>query len=213
MIRKLALLLCLATSALALAPQTFVPRAWAQDKNPSFNLVNKSGQPIRELFVTPSGDANWGQNRLTTGPVAAGATFAVRRKIDGNCVFDIRVVYGDGKREERRTVNTCTAEDLIFPAAGPGAVTGAATGKAADDPSFRLINHNKQAIAELYASPAGKPRGPNLLEKGALPPTATMTIKPPTGQGCTFELRVVFADKTAKTRTTDLCKTTELAVP
>ena len=69
MIRKLALIVCL------MSPLT----AHAQDKNPSFTLVNKSSQPIRELFVTPAGDANWGQNRLTAGPVAPGATFAARR--------------------------------------------------------------------------------------------------------------------------------------
>jgi hypothetical protein len=38
-------------------------------------------------------------------------------------------------------------------------------------------------------------------------------VKPPRGKGCSLELRVVFADKTAKTRTTDLCKITELSVP
>jgi hypothetical protein len=205
MIRKLALTLLLLT------PLSL--QAHAQDKNPSFTLVNKSSQPIRELFVTPSGDANWGQNRLTT-PVAPGANFAVRRRIDGNCVFDLRVVYGDSTREERRTVNTCTAEDIPFAGTTKAASSApATTGKAPDDPSFRLTNHNKQPIAELYAGPKGEPRGPNLLDKGALPPDASTVVKPPRGKGCSLELRVVFADKTAKTRTTDLCKITELSVP
>jgi hypothetical protein len=195
MIRKLALLLCLMLPA----------AAQAQDKNPSFNLVNKSSQPIRELFVTPAGDANWGQNRLTS-PVAPGANFAARRKIDGNCVFDIRVVYADSTREERRTVNTCTAEDVAFSGATK------ATAPAGADPSFKLINHNKQAIAELYATAKGE-RSPNLLDKGALGPEGSTAIKLPASKGCSFELRVVFADKTARTRTADLCQTKEIAVP
>lgn len=208
MTRKLAVLLCLSLPLLSLAPRL----AQAQDKNPSFTLVNKAPQPIRELFVTPSGDANWGKNRLEQGTIAPGASTAVRRRIDGNCVFDIRVVYADATREERRTVNTCAAEDIAF----SGATKAAAmtpTGKPSDDPSFRLTNHNKQPIAEIYAAPPGKPKGDNLLDKGALPPDAAIVIKPARGQGCTLELRVVFADKTAKTRTTDLCKMTEMTVP
>ena len=201
MIRKLALTLCLMTPVVA----------QAQDKNPSFTLVNRSSQPIRELFVTPAGDANWGQNRLTT-PVAPGGNFAARRKIDGNCVFDLRVVYADNTREERRTVNTCTAEDIAFSGTTKAAAAQAG-GKAVDDPSFRLTNHNKQAIAELNVSAKGEPRGSNLLDKGALPPEARTSIKLPSGKGCSYELRVVFADKSAKTRTTDLCKMNELAVP
>ncbi len=200
MIRKLALIFCL------MAPMG----ANAQDKNPSFTLLNKSTQPIRELFVTPAGDANWGQNRLTAGPVVPGANFAARRKIDGNCVFDLRVVYADSTREERRTVNTCNAEDIAFSGATKSATS--APSKSSEDAGFRLINHNKQAIAELYASSKGEPRGGNLLEKGALPPNASIGLKP-AGKGCNFELNVVFADKSSKTRTTDLCKVKDITVP
>lgn len=181
--------------------------AMGQDKNPSFNLVNKSQQPIREAFVTPAGDANWGRNRLTKGPIAPGAQVAIRRKIDGNCVFDLRVIYADGSKEERRTVNTCTAEDVLFPAAAK------TTGKAAGDPSFQLTNHLTQPIAELYASPVGQPRGANLLEKGALAPNATTAINPPRGHGCSFKLQLVMADHSAKSRTLDLCAKSELSVP
>lgn len=200
MIRKLALIVCL------LAPVT----AHAEDKNPSFTLVNKSSQAIRELFVTPAGDANWGQNKLTAGPIAPGATFAARRKIDGNCVFDLRVVYADNAREDRRTVNTCNAEDVAFTGTTKAAATAPA--KSADDSSFHLTNHNKQSIAELYATPKGEPRGANLLEKGALPPEASIALKP-SGKGCAFELNLVFADKTAKNRSTDLCKVKDISVP
>lgn len=204
MFRKLALIACLAVPALA--PNA----AHAQDKNASFTLLNKSSQPIRDLFVTPAGDANWGQNRLASGPVAPGGTFAVRRKLDGNCIFDLRVVYADNTREERRTVNTCNAEDIAFSGATKSA--GSTPQKSADDAGFRLTNHNKQAIAELTASPKGEPRGGNMLENGALPPGASITLKP-TGKGCLFDLNLVFADKTAKTRNTDLCKVKDITVP
>lgn len=173
--------------------------------NPSFNLVNHASQPIRELFATPAGRATFGQNRLTAGPLAPGAKFAVRTVADGNCIFDIRVIYQDNSQEDRRSVNTCAADDVVM---GAGKST-----KTADDPSFRLLNRGSQPITELFATPAGKPRGANLLADSAIAPQAKFEANLPRG-GCSYDLRVVFADKTAKERkAADLCKLTELPVP
>jgi len=182
--------------------------AQAQEQNPSFNLVNKSAKPIRELFVTPAGDANWGQNRLISGPITPGGSFAVRRRVDGNCIFDIRVIYADNAREEKRGLNTCTMADVVV----GGAAVGPAT-KAADDPTFRLTNHLKQSITELSATPTGQPHADNLLANGALPPEASIVLHPMRGHGCMFELRVALTDKSSKTRTLDLCRQTELSIP
>ena len=110
----LAGLFCVAfVSAVSAQPKPAAPPAGAQ--NSSFNLVNRSGQQVRELFVTSAGNANWGQNRLdgkagNPTAIAAGASYAVRRKLDTNCVFDIRAVFADGKAEERKGVNTCAVE-------------------------------------------------------------------------------------------------------
>jgi len=198
MIRLLAILLLFAAPAFAQS---------TPNPNPSFNLVNKSGQPIKELFVSSAGRATFGQNRLPTGPVANGASFAVRLLADGNCIFDIRTVFADGTKQERREVNTCKTDDVIIGATAP------APAKAADDPSFRLANRGTQAVAELYATPAGKPRGGNLLDT-PLAPKTDRAIKIDKGQGCSFDLRVVLADKSAKERkATDLCKVTELPIP
>ena len=140
------------------------------------------------------------------GPLPAGDTFAVRLRVADKCVFDMRIVYADAAKEERREVNTCATSDIV--------VRGvSATGKAADDPSFRLTNHLKQAIVELDATPTGQPRAANLLATAPLAPEATISLHPVRGKGCNFELRVVLADKSAKTRTLDLCKVNELSIP
>jgi hypothetical protein len=186
--------------------------ASAQQQNPSFNLVNKSTKPVAELYVTPAGDANWGQNRLVSGPIAPGESFAVRRRIDGNCIFDVRTVYADKTHEDRKAINTCNTADVVVGATkASDAVVGAA--KAADDPSFRLTNHLKQPITELKATPKGKPLAANALGAGALPPDASTMVHPAKGEGCIFELRVVLADASVKNRTLDLCKVSELSIP
>ncbi len=212
--RLLALLLLL--SPFASAPAF----AQAAAPNPSFNLVNRSAQPIRELYVSPSGHSNFGQNRLPNGPIAPGARFAVRLLADGNCVFDIRAVYADGTHEDRRTLNTCTADDVTVGAADnvtAGSTASAApwaAAKAPDDPSFSLTNRGTQAVLELYATPPGKPRGENLLADSPLPPKSIRTITLDRALGCRFDLRVVLADKSAKVRrATDLCRITDLPVP
>ena len=175
-------------------------------QNPSFNLVNHASQPIRELYVTPVGNTNWGQNRLVDGAVSPGGKVAVRLSVADKCVFDVRIVYADASKEEHREVNTCGASDFVAHGAQ-------ALGKASDDPSFKLTNHLKLAIVELEATPAKEPRGPNLLAAAPLAPEASITLHPMRGKGCSFELRVVLADKSVKTRTLDLCRVTELNIP
>jgi hypothetical protein len=191
----------LAASALAAA---FAAAAHAQGV--SFTLDNRSGQPLRELYVTPAGDANWGRNRLAGGAIMSGQSQTMRLS-DAACVYDLRAVYGNSSQEERREVNLCGGAVVVLHGAGGMA------GKAADDPSFRLTNHLKQPIVELEATPAGQPRGPNLFAAAPLAPEASIVLHPVRGRGCDFELRVVLADNSSKTRKLDLCKATELSIP
>src|SRR5258708_5487056 len=67
----------------ALAALALAAPAVADDA--SFNLVNRGKSAVRDLFVTPAGDANWGQNRLAGRPIPPGGSFLVKRRADGNC--------------------------------------------------------------------------------------------------------------------------------
>ena len=178
----------------------------AQAQGISFTLDNRSGQPLRELYVTPAGDTNWGRNRLPGGMVMNGQSMMIQLR-DHTCVYDLRAIYGNSAKEERREVNLCGGAAVVLHGAGGTAA------KAADDPSFRLTNHLKQPIVELNATPVGQPRGPNLLAAAPLAPDASIPLHPARGKGCDFELRVVTADKAIKTRTLDLCKASELSIP
>ncbi len=200
--------------------------AGGQEQNPSFNLVNAGLSPIRELYVTPAGDARWGRNRLEGVTIAVGGSYPVRRRIDGNCIFDIRAVFADGRTEDRRTINTCTAADIsvgraaasqpaVGRSAGPAAPTLSAPGKAADDPSFRLVNRGAQPVVEAFATPAGLGNwGENRLRGTPLAPATDRMVHVPRQGTCLFDLRVVFADHTAREkRRADLCRITNLPVP
>ena len=189
---------------------TLALAAPAMADDPSFHLVNRASVAVRSLFVTPAGDANWGQDRLRGQSIAPGGNFLVRRRADGNCIMDIRAVFADGKTEERKAINTCNLDSVAV-----GTATGATTGKAADDPSFRLVNRGSQPILEIYAAPAGRHDwGMNRLESGPLPAAAEKLIRIAKTGDCQYDLRVVFADHTAKERHgTDLCRIDDLPVP
>ncbi len=83
--------------------------------NPNFRLVNRSGRTIVEVYVSSSRDQNWGPDRLGQNVLGAGQSMIVTLPRDGNCVFDMRVVYDNSTATERRQVNTCTITEVTFP--------------------------------------------------------------------------------------------------
>jgi hypothetical protein len=206
--------------ALLLAAAAHAP-AWAQ-ANPSFNVSNRAGSQITELYASPAGVTNWGRNRLVGVAVPPGQRYAIRLPADGNCMYDVRVVYANGDPEERRGVNTCNVDDLPFPAAagnrptrpdGRGG-TRANRQQETDDPSFRLVNSGRSEVNEVYASPVGDDGwGTDRLGDDTVAPGATRVIRLPTGQ-CTWDVRIVYANgKATEKRRLDLCSITDLRVP
>ncbi len=196
----------------AFAVATLAVPALAEDA--SFTLVNRGVTPVKELYVTPAGDAKWGQNRLVGHPIASGGNFLVKRRADGNCIFDIKAVFADGKAEERKALNTCNIDTLAV-GLSAGAAPGPGQHKQSGDPSIRLVNRGTQEITGFFvAAPGHTEWGANRLLAGPLP-AATEKLVHIDGAGtCLFDLRVVFADRTAKEkRGTDLCKITDLPVP
>lgn len=87
--------------------------AAAATGNPSFNLVNRSGQVIQQAFVSAAVMADWGPDVLGTEVLANDAHLAIRLP-EGNCVYDVKIIYEGGRNEERRAVNTCDIANLVF---------------------------------------------------------------------------------------------------
>ena len=195
--------------------------AWAQ-ANPSFNIANRAGALITELYASPAGVSNWGRNRLVGVAVPPGQRYAISLPAGGSCTYDVRVVYANGESQERRNVNTCELDDLAIPSAGtvPGSRSGTGNGRTAgrqgetDDPSFRLVNTGRSEINEVYATPVGDDGwGTDRLGDDTVAPGATRVIRLPAGQ-CRWDLRVVYANgKATEKRRLDLCNITDLRVP
>jgi hypothetical protein len=167
----------------------------AQSNDPSFRVVNSAGEVINELYASPSGQRAWGPDRLGDRAVPPGGNFIVRLPSDGNCLYDIRVVFRGGAADERRGVNTCNLTDFVVGRPGSGAAAGPR-----GNPSFNLVNQSARPIAEFYASPTtAQGWGRNRLGEGLVPPGQYMAIRLPAG-GCGYDLRWVFQGGGAEER-------------
>lgn len=103
---------CTLTS-LVFSPQQAAPPQQAGG-NPSFNLVNKGNRTIQRIYASLPSSNSWGADRLGQGVLSTGRAFAVRLP-NGECLYDIRVVYEDSSAQERRRVNTCELTTITFP--------------------------------------------------------------------------------------------------
>ena len=182
--------------------------AWpaAAQQDPSFNLVNRSGQTINEVYVSPSSEQFWGRDWLGRDVLPNGRSLPIRLAPSAGCQQDIRVVYADSRSEERRGVNTCGVVQVVFGSApgGPTPAPGAAT--SSRNPSFNLVNQGRGPIREVYVSSVrdtnwGTQRLPRPIDPGEY--LAVRLAE----DDCVNDVRVIWQDgRTEDRRQVDTCR-------
>jgi hypothetical protein len=209
------------------------PAGAQPQNNPSFNLVNRSQQPINELYATPQGLDNWGKELLGDTTVAPGNSFAVRLPA-GQCIYDVRVVYGNGRAEEKRNLNTCNISDVAFNGSGSSAAANQGGGQqggqqqggqqqgrsgqgggggrsqqaAGSGLSFTITNLSKVGISSVYATPTGVDNwGQDRLgNEEVIEHDATKTVNLPNEGKCLYDIKFIYTDdSTFEKRKVDLC--------
>lgn len=195
---------------LSLAMAMVAGEAIAQNPNPSFNLVNRTGRVVERAYTSPSGVNTWGPDRLGENVLPSGRSLAIRLPADGNCLYDVRVEYQGGGSDERRRVNTCTIADVVF--GGGGAQQQQ---RATNDPSFRLVNRSGRQINEVYATAVGvNTWGTDRMGSEVIPPGATHIVRIAPDGNCVYDVRVVYADgSAAEKRRINLCTVVDLSFP
>ena len=183
----------------------------ADSPNPSFYLVNRSTQAINEVYASPASAAGWGPDRLGDDRIGAGGNAPIRLLADGNCVFDLRVVFEDGHADERRRVNTCTVDNLSFGAAP--AAPPVPQGNPAHDPSFRIVNRGSRTVNEVYARLSTSANwGRDRLGDATVDSDSYRVIRLPAGQ-CVWDVRLVFDEgRPLERRRVNLCDVTDFPV-
>lgn len=73
-----------------------------------FQLVNRTGYTIDEVYVSPSNQNSWGDDLMGDDTLEEGQVLNVRFPRGADvCSFDIKVVYDDEETAEFRGVNLC----------------------------------------------------------------------------------------------------------
>lgn len=223
MFRRLAI-----AAAALLGMGGLIPAAQAQTGDPSFNLVNRSSRVIYEAYASPASDSNWGQDRLGQNVVPAGRNFVMRLP-QGECIYDIRVVYDrqGGPAEERRNINLCNLNEVVFDGrpqqggqqqqqqppqqqqARPGQGQGAR-----GNPSVNLVNQGQQTVMEVYASlTTDQNWGPDRLGADTVAPGAVYPLRLPEGD-CMYDMRFVYQNgQSQERRGVNLCEVTNVTLP
>ncbi|MGG5888474.1 hypothetical protein ACLF3G_15170 [Falsiroseomonas sp. HC035] len=175
--------------------------------DPSFNLVNRSGQVIREIYVSPTDERYWGADLLQAEVLPNGRSFAVRLPPASGCRQDVRVVYADGRPEERRAQDTCRIAQMVFgtnAAPTPGTTQGPG---GSENPSFNLVNHGALNITAVHVSPVEMDSwGSNRLGEQRLAPGQHLRVRLRSGE-CENDIRIVWADgRSEERRRIDTCR-------
>jgi hypothetical protein len=90
------------------------PQAQAAQGNPSFTLVNGTGQVIREVYASLSSQGNWGPDRLGANVLQPGQSLAISLPMGGGCLTDIRIVMMNGASRDVRGRETCSLTSLTI---------------------------------------------------------------------------------------------------
>ncbi len=212
MLRRTLLALLLA----GLAGSGLAPGARAQSNDPSFRIVNNTRHVVNEVYASAANERNWGNDRLGNDIINPGANYIVRLP-QGECTYDVRIVYQGGLAEERRRINTCNLTDLQLPLVPNAPVQQAQPrqapqqppqqqqaqprqnqppaqqgGPATGNPSFNLVNQSGRVIEEFYASAASaRDWGQDRLGDAVVQPGASFAVQLPQGE-CVYDLRAVF---------------------
>jgi S1-C subfamily serine protease len=129
---------------------TTPPRTASSLPNPSFSLVNRSSQSILVLYVSSAGIGQWGQDKLP-GILRPGRKEWVDLPRDGQCAFDVQVVYADNSRETKAGQDLCALEELAF----DGSRRVAAGSSAGSQPRVASASRGTSYGTGFFVSPRG----------------------------------------------------------
>lgn len=104
----------LATTVLAAATALFLQSsAFAADQD--FDVVNKTGYPIKHLYLSEANNNSWEEDVLGRDVLNDGEKFELRfAKGEKTCKWDMKVAYDDGETAVWEDLNICQISKLTL---------------------------------------------------------------------------------------------------
>jgi len=101
-------------AAVALFALGAAPGARAQSQL-DFQLVNRTGYEINEVYVGPVTSRSWGNDVMGDGTLPNGRQVDIKFNRNASaCEWDMKVVYSDGDESEFRGVNLCSVSRVTL---------------------------------------------------------------------------------------------------
>lgn len=174
-------------------------------------LENRDAAPITQLYISSSRVSFWGDDLLDGGRIAAGARHTQRVERDGQCNFDVRVVYDGGREETRMRQNICQRREIVLGGAMARKIDG---GGPANGRPFVFVNDGRYTVRELYMTPVADTHwGDDRLSTEVLPRRFRFELRAPQEQGCEWDLRIVYEDGfSMERRGQNLCDGREISL-
>jgi serine protease Do len=173
--------------------------AHAQAQSTAVYIVNRSEETIENIFLSPVGNEEWGDDRLGDKTLLKGGRIAFNPGMAKGCSYDVLVVYADKHPEQRRNQNLCQLEEIVFEGISESAID--------------IVNASSLMIHYLHISPAGARNwGRDWLGADTgLAPGTRATVDPGRGGGCQYDLRVIYENRQEEEkRNQDLCSVIEV---
>lgn len=181
-------------------------------------LLNRSGRPIQQVFVSPSAADQWGDDRLGEGSISVGESRSIGYR--GPCTADLRVVFDNRAAEERRGLDVCATPALLiqpgWTTADTPPVPAATLPRPAGNMAIDIVNHSGRPVRQLFLFPeGGADPGRDLLGGTALPAGTSVTVNLPRGGSCLYSAHVVPVGGVPNWDMTgiDLCHATVVELP
>ena len=99
-----------ACAAEAPEPRATAARAAACDGN--FRVANTSTRVVQRVFWRDSALTGWGSDQLRMATLDPGRTAPFQVSTPG--VYDIRILWADGRPAERRRINICSGDQVTI---------------------------------------------------------------------------------------------------
>ncbi|MBI0537808.1 hypothetical protein D9599_19805 [Roseomonas sp. KE2513] len=157
-------------------------------------IANETGMAVRELYLAPATETDPGPDRLGADTLPPGSSLRLRLGRNQACVWSLRAILADETADERR-VDLCRSPRVVL--GDPSA------------PSREVVVNNDTDLDlhELYATPAGAPRGPDRLGAEIVPAGRPYRLRLGRRRDCVFDITAVLADGTEVARPrTDVCR-------
>ncbi|HUZ62419.1 MAG TPA: S1C family serine protease [Acetobacteraceae bacterium] len=171
-------------------------------------ITNGGHIPVVRVYVVPSVAKNWGSDRLI-GLIHKNHYIHVNLRGTGRCMYDVRVDFQNGTREERFRTNICDVNEMVFvasvataqnrPGAPPSPVVLPAPAPAAAR-GLTLQNAYRVPIVQILASPSQlRTFGHNRLRSGqAVLPGSQFHLDLAAAGGCVWDVKAVFANEASQ---------------